>query len=80
MNSAYTEPNSEHRSPPEAESESQAKRVGGKDIYDWALYELSSARRVEVSSGIDTSDLRQQIVFALQRDLYEWLGDDDLTI
>lgn len=57
----------------------QVKRVSGQSIYDWALYELSTARRVELSSGVDTSDLRQQIVVALQKDLYEWLGDD-LTI
>ena len=57
----------------------QGKRVNGKDVYDWALYELSTARRVEAFSGIDTSDLRQQIVIALQKDLYEWLGED-LTI
>lgn len=58
---------------------SQGKRVNSKDVYDWALYELSNARRVEVAAGIDTSDLRQQIVVALQKDLYEWLGED-LTI
>lgn len=55
------------------------RRVNGKDVYDWALYELSCTRRVEQFSGIDTSDLRKQIVVALQKDLYEWLGED-LTI
>ena len=57
-----------------------AEKRSGEDLYNWALYELSCARKVEKSSGIDTSDLRQQIVFMLQKDLYEWLGDDDLTI
>ena len=57
----------------------RAKRVGSGDIYEWAMYELSCARRVELSSGIDTSDLRAQIVLMLQKDLYEWMGDD-LTI
>lgn len=57
----------------------KTKRVGSGDIYEWALYELSTARRVEISSGIDTSDLREQIVVMLQKDLYEWLGED-LTI
>ena len=61
------------------EHHAQGKRVNGKDVYDWALYELSSARRVEVSTGIDTSDLREQIVVALQQDLYDWIGED-LTI
>jgi hypothetical protein len=56
------------------------KKRSGEDLYNWALYELSCARKVEQSSGIDTSDLRQQVVFMLQKDLYEWLGDDDLTI
>lgn len=60
-------------------SSSKGKRVGGEDVYDWALYELSSARIVEHSTGIDTSDLRQQVVLMLQEDLYEWMGDD-LTI
>lgn len=64
---------------PSIESQSQGKRVDGKDVYDWALYELSSARRVESAAGIDTSDLRQQVVLMLQKDLYEWMGDD-LTI
>ena len=59
--------------------EPACRRVNGKDVYDWALYELSCTRRVEQFSGIDTSDLRQQIVVALQKDLYEWLGED-LTI
>ena len=54
----------------------QGKRVGSADVYDWALYELSCARKVELSAGIDTSDLREQIVLMLQKDLYEWLGDD----
>lgn len=57
----------------------QGKRVGSSDVYDWALYELTCARRVELSSGIDTSDLREQIILTLQKDLYVWLGDD-LTI
>ncbi len=57
----------------------QGRRVGSGDIYEWAMYELSCARRVELSSGIDTSDLRDQIVLMLQKDLYEWMGDD-LTI
>ena len=57
----------------------QSKRVSSKDVYDWALYELTSARRVELGAGVDTSDLRQQVVFMLQKDLYNWLGDD-LTI
>ncbi len=61
------------------EHHSRGKRVNGKDVYDWALYELSSARRVEASTGIDTSDLREQIVVALQQDLYDWIGED-LTI
>ena len=55
------------------------RRIGSGDVYDWALYELSCARRVELSSGIDTSDLREQILLMLQKDLYEWMGDD-LTI
>lgn len=54
---------------------SQPVRKGGKDVYDWALYELSTARRVEIASGIDTSDLREQILLILQKDLYEWWGD-----
>lgn len=62
-----------------ASGQTACKRVNGKDVYDWALYELSCSRRVEQFSGIDTSDLRQQIVVALQKDLYEWLGED-LTI
>ena len=57
----------------------KGKRVGGYDIYDWALYELSCARRVQVNAGIDTSDLREQVVRMLQKDLYDWRGDD-LTI
>jgi hypothetical protein len=56
------------------------KQPSGQDLYNWALYELSRARNVEKASGIDTSDLRQQIVFMLQKDLYEFRGDDDLTI
>lgn len=63
-----------------AEKPAQGKKPSGEDLYNWALYELSSARKVEKSTGIDTSDLRQQVVFMLQKDLYEWLGDDDLTI
>lgn len=52
------------------------KRVASRNIYDWALYELASARRVESATGIDTSDLREQIVLALQKDLYEHMGED----
>ena len=44
----------------------QGKRVGSKDVYDWALYELSRARRVESGAG---SELRQQIVFMRQKNL-----------
>jgi len=61
-------------------SQTRGQKLRGKDIYDWALYELSTARQVENSSGIDTSDLRHQIVFMLQKDLYEWLGNDNVTI
>ncbi|MDH5786072.1 MAG: hypothetical protein OEZ16_10775 [Chromatiales bacterium] len=56
-----------------------ATRTSGGDLFNWAMYELSSARRVELTSGIDTSNLREQIVQILQEDLYEWRGDD-LTI
>ena len=69
-------PNKQTTASPTQPERPPFKRVASRDIYDWALYELACARRVEASSGIDTGDLRKQIVLALQKDLYEHLGED----
>ncbi|MEN8169988.1 MAG: hypothetical protein ABFS08_07175 [Pseudomonadota bacterium] len=61
---------------PSKQDQPPFKRVASRDVYDWALYELTCARRVESSAGIDTADLREQILLALQKDLYEHLGED----
>lgn len=73
-------PNKQTTASPAEPEQPPFKRVASRDVYDWALYELTCARRVEASSGIDTGDLREQIVLALQKDLYEYLGSDDKTI